>query len=86
MQEEGMVSKSEGLVDLQMTEPERVGLQNFIPKLFVNFRLDEAVPENNFYKILKRNLDLNFIYKETVLLNSKDEVEKITVGNFIKRL
>ena len=63
-----------------------MGLQNFIPKLFVNFRLDEAVPENNFYKILKRNLDLNFIYKETVLLNSKDEVEKITVGNFIKRL
>ena len=62
------------------------GKKNFIPKLFVNFRLDEAVPENNFYKILKRNLDLNFIYKETVLLNSKDEVEKITVGNFIKRL
>ena len=65
MQEEGMVSKSEGLVDLQMTEPERVGLQKFTPKLFVNFRIDQAVPENNFYKILKRNLDLNFIYKET---------------------
>ena len=65
MQEEGMVSKSEGLVDLQMTEPERVGLQKFTPKLFVNFRLDEAVPDDNFYKILKKNLDLNFIYEET---------------------
>ena len=60
-----MVSKSEGLVDLQMTEPERVGLQKFTPKLFVNFRLDEAVPDDNFYKILKKNLDLNFIYEET---------------------
>lgn len=35
--------------------------KNFTPKLFVNFRLDEAVPDDNFYKILKRNLDLNFI-------------------------
>ena len=40
------------------------GKKNFRPKLFVNFRLDEAVPDDNFYKILKRNLDLNFIYKE----------------------
>ena len=33
--------------------------------MFVNFRLDEAVPEDNFYKILKKHLNLNFIYKET---------------------
>jgi len=43
MQEEGIVSKSEDLVDLQMTEPKRAGMQKFTPKLFVNFRLDEAV-------------------------------------------
>lgn len=41
------------------------GKKHFTPKLFVNFRLDEAVPDDNFYKILKSNLDLNFIYKET---------------------
>lgn len=41
------------------------GKKNFTPKLFVNFRLDEAVPDDNFYKILKKNLNLNFIYKET---------------------
>jgi len=41
------------------------GKKNFTPKLFVNFRLDEAVPEDNFYKILKNNLNLNFIYKDT---------------------
>jgi len=41
------------------------GKKKFTPKLFVNFRLDEAVPDDNFYKILKKNLDLNFIYEET---------------------
>jgi len=33
--------------------------------MFVNFRLDEAVPDDNFYKILKKNLNLSFVYKET---------------------
>ena len=28
------------------------GKKKFTPKLFVNFRLDEAVPDDNFYKIL----------------------------------
>jgi len=41
------------------------GKKKFTPKLFVNFRLDEAVPDDNFYKILKKHLDLKFIYKET---------------------
>ena len=41
------------------------GKKKFTPKMFVNFRLDEAVPEDNFYKILKKHLNLNFIYKET---------------------
>lgn len=41
------------------------GKKKFTPKLFVNFRLDEAVPDDNFYKVLKTNLKLSFIYKET---------------------
>lgn len=41
------------------------GKKKFKPKLFQNFRLDEFVPDTNFYKILKHNLDLNFIYKST---------------------
>lgn len=41
------------------------GKKKFTPKMFVNFRLDLAVPDDNFYKILKKNLNLNFIYKET---------------------
>ena len=41
------------------------GKKKFTPKLFVNFRLDEAVPDDNFYKILKKHLDLKFVYKDT---------------------
>ncbi len=41
------------------------GKKKFKPRLFQNFRLDEFVPDTNFYKILKDNLDLNFIYNST---------------------
>jgi len=35
------------------------------PKLFYNFSLEEYIPKDNFYRILRKNLDLHFIYKET---------------------
>ena len=41
------------------------GKKKYRPKLFQNFRLDEFVPDTNFYKILKVNLDLDFIYEST---------------------
>ena len=41
------------------------GKKKFTPKLFVNFRLDKHVPEDNFYKILKNHLDLRFVYRAT---------------------
>jgi len=41
------------------------GNKKFRPKLFTNFRLDQFVPDNNFYKVLKNKLDLSFIYKST---------------------
>jgi len=41
------------------------GKEKYTPKLFVNFRLDEQFSANNFYRILKQKLDLNFVYKET---------------------
>ena len=41
------------------------GKKKFKPKLFQSFRLDEFVPDTNFYKILKNNLDLDFIYRST---------------------
>lgn len=41
------------------------GKKKYTPKLFVNFRLDEQIPADNFYRILKQKLDLSFVYKET---------------------
>ena len=41
------------------------GTKNFQPKMFVNFRLDEHIPKDNFYRILKGLLDLSFIKKKT---------------------
>ena len=41
------------------------GKKKFKPKLFQNFRLDEFVPDTNIYKILRSNLDFDFIYKST---------------------
>ncbi len=41
------------------------GTKNFQPEMFVNFRLDEHIPQDNFYRILKGILDLSFIKKKT---------------------
>lgn len=47
------------------------GTKNFQPKMFVNFRLDEHIPQDNFYRILKGILDLSFIKKKTHFYYSK---------------
>lgn len=41
------------------------GKKNYAPKLFVNFRLPDAIPDDNFYKVLKDKLDLRFVYQST---------------------
>ena len=41
------------------------GKKYFSPKLFVNFRLPDQIPDNNFYKLLKDKLDLRFVYRLT---------------------
>ena len=41
------------------------GKKYFSPKLFVNFRLPDQIPDDNFYKVLKDRLDLCFVYKST---------------------
>lgn len=34
-------------------------------KIFVNYCLEDYVPEDNFYRILDKHLDLSFLYKLT---------------------
>lgn len=43
------------------------GKKHYQPKLFTTFKLHDRVPLNNFYRRLKDNLDLNFLYQETRL-------------------
>lgn len=41
------------------------GKKNYSEKLFSSFQLSERVPEENFYRQMKENLDLRFLYKAT---------------------
>ena len=41
------------------------GKKDYQEKLFTNFQLSERIPEKNFYRKLKEELDLRFLYKRT---------------------
>ena len=41
------------------------GKKNFTPQLFVSVNLLDLVPEDNFYRKLLSELNLDFIYKAT---------------------
>lgn len=41
------------------------GKKHYTEKLFASFQLSERVPADNFYRILKQELDLSFLYKAT---------------------
>jgi hypothetical protein len=41
------------------------GQKFYQEKLFTNFLLSERVPEDNFYRKLKKALKFDFLYKET---------------------
>jgi hypothetical protein len=43
----------------------RQGKKSFKPKMFFNFFLPDQIPDDNFYKVLKKHLDLRFIYSGT---------------------
>ena len=58
------------------------GKKKFSPKLFLNFCLPDHIPDDNFYKVLKEQLDLSFIYKETKELYShtgKPSIDPVVV-------
>jgi transposase len=41
------------------------GKKTYFEKLFANFHLSDRVPQDNFYRRLKQNLDLHYLYKLT---------------------
>ena len=46
------------------------GHKQFQAKMFVNFRLDEHIPKDNFYRVLKGLIDLDFIRAKTQFCSS----------------
>jgi transposase len=62
------------------------GKKHFIPKLSVNFRLPDQIPDDNFYKILKSKLDLTFIYESTKVVYSNTGRPSLDPVVFFKML
>lgn len=62
------------------------GKKNFTPQLFVSVNLIDLVPADNFYRRVKAELDLHFIYKATKKYYGKEGQESIDPVVFFKIL
>ena len=62
------------------------GQKNYQPRLFVNFHLPDVIPDDNFYKVLKENLDLRFVYDKTKPVYSHTGKPSIDPVVFFKML
>ena len=60
------------------------GKKQYNEKLFSNFQLSERVPQDNFYRTLKSQLDLRFIYKLTEKYYGKEGQSSIDPVVFFK--
>ena len=41
------------------------GQKELVPKMMYQVHIDDLVPQNNFYRLLDKELDLHFLYKAT---------------------
>ena len=62
------------------------GKKSFTPQLFVSVNLLDLVPEDNFYRKLLSELNLDFIYKATQKYYGKEGQESIDPVVFFKIL
>ncbi|MCL2025716.1 MAG: transposase [Leptospirales bacterium] len=60
------------------------GKKEYHEKLFVNFRLSERVPQNNFYRQLKETLDLSYLHKMTEKYYGTEGQKNIDTEVFFK--
>jgi transposase len=60
------------------------GKKEYSEKLFHSFQLSQRVPENNFYRQLKRTLDLRFISQQTKLYYGTEGQQSIDPEVFFK--
>ena len=60
------------------------GRKDIQPKMMYQVSLDTLVPGDNFYRLLDRNLDLTFIYRETASYYGTEGQESIDPVVFFK--
>jgi transposase/ribosomal protein S17E len=62
------------------------GKKTFTPQLFISVNLGDMVPEDNFYRKLRSELDLKFLYKATQKYYGKEGQQSIDPVVFFKIL
>jgi len=60
------------------------GRKELIPKMMYQVQINDLVPENNFYRLLNRELDLRFLYKATKFYYGYEGQESIDPVVFFK--
>jgi transposase len=60
------------------------GRKDMIPKMLYQVHLDDLVPKDNFYRLLDRELDLRFLYRETAKYYGYEGQESIDPVVFFK--
>ena len=60
------------------------GRKDLVQKLMYQVHLDDLVPQNNFYRLLNRELDLHFLYQETAKYYGSEGQESIDPVVFFK--
>jgi transposase len=60
------------------------GRKELSQKMLYQVYLDELVPQNNFYRLLNKELDLHFLYKETAKYYGQEGQESIDSVVFFK--
>ena len=60
------------------------GKKTYQEKLFTSFRLSERIPENNFYRLLRETLDLDYLYRLTQSYYGKSGQKSVDPVVFFK--
>jgi transposase len=62
------------------------GRQEISPKIYYQVSLNDLVPQDNFYRKLNQELDLNYLYKTTAQYYGREGQESIDPVVFFKIL
>ena len=60
------------------------GIKELDPKMMYQVYINELVPQNNFYRLLAKELDLHFLYKATARYYGEEGQESIDPVVFFK--